>query len=242
MMDIEKLELLMERPFSELDQKERELALSVVESEQEYESMREFYRNIGTEFDGELYEPSDRTKKELDAVFYEVHPKNRGVGLMAFIPVLFPSDKKLWQQPMLRIAAVLVLALLLFRINETDPEPVRVAEVKESLNGKNLLNEGVEAAEKTKETKERETISNDNDSETWVASPVSAATTSRQDRMPDPSASVPIDETVAGVSDFAHPDGIYAGGIAEVAPDLIPVANKPVSSQPHLLDLLTASF
>jgi hypothetical protein len=244
MMDIEKLEVLFERSFDMLNTEERELALTMVENEQEYESMREFYRNVEShEILSDDFVPKAALKEDLDELFYQIHPKDKGVGLLAFIPVVFPQDKKLWQQPVLRIAAILVLALLLvpFFNNEQD-EVLQLAEVKSEEKELNL-NDPI----KTEEIKESTASSTSENAQQSARLPnereevgsLATRTVITDIEVPTPSVSA-AGSPHAGLTPFNHPDGLYEESV--LADDLLPFSEKPIATRPIILDFLTASF
>ncbi len=249
-MGVEGFENIFKKKFNELSPEEREQLKGLVDSEEEFDGMKFFYGQLESTASESLNEPSPRLKESLDNVFYNVHPKDRGVGLWASLPALFPSDKKLWQQPMVRIAALLVIALIAIPFFKFDKdEPIRMAKnelpTKElNENKEELVADELSPVERTTEPESNEVENNppvlfdgeflsepspsfretDLDSRSFLFMDMSTAS------------EAPVTALNSSATGFAHPDGVYLDNSTTTS------APKPVSENLAILDLLTATF
>ncbi len=241
-MGAEDFEYLFEKKYGELTDSEKAQLSGMVDSEEEFEGMKEFMTRIETSLSGFETVPDSKVKAKLDDVFYEQHPKDRGVGLWAVVPTLFPADKKLWQQPMLRVAALIIVALLvipLFRIDKDTT--VQVAENKHKVTG------NVESPEVDTQTGDK--VSSPTDQTVVTEEPHSAVVVEQPtvrvpDFVPQPISSAPgmISDDIMSfaATGSTHPDGVFVGDVA--FDETVRSGQKPVSSNIAVLDLLTATF
>lgn len=241
-MGTEDFEYLFEKKYSELTDTEKAQLSGMVDSEEEFEGMKDFFSRMESGLTEFTVTPDDAVKAKLDDVFFEKHPKDRGVRLWAVVPVLFPSEKKLWQQPMLRIAALVIVALLvipLFRIEKDNP--VQVAD--NHSENTDAISTPMEQPDVVNSGKDRTKV----EDQTVLRNEPVVNTVSAPQRMTKILEDVPgsIEPEMAAGASFAfagstHPDGIYLDEVVEK--EVSQSAQKPVSSNMAILDLLTATF
>lgn len=247
-METGEFDKLFEKNYGELSAAEKASIQDLVASEEEFEGMKQFYAQIEQNFTSPELEPSPRVKSSLDDVFHEVYPKESGARLWAVLPVLIPSEKKFHQQPLVRIAAVLVLALLLVPFfNQKVDEPIQHAQVGEDkAEVEQQDNQGAKAANTNEQSL--------NEEEPTASIPLAEIqvpnTESRNARSvtAQPGLSALVTSSVSPPPSFDHPDGVFAGAVSDadmsVATDVIAMASKPkpIAKDLAILDLLTATF
>ncbi|MFN3918251.1 MAG: hypothetical protein ACK4K0_10985 [Flavobacteriales bacterium] len=113
MKDIQEIDrLILEKEFFELSSQERELVLSQVKNEQEYNQLKYSLRIILQE-DRELIEPKKSTKTHLIKYLKSKHEAtNRAIWLNSFWAWLMPTEKPFYYKPGLQLVAIASIALL----------------------------------------------------------------------------------------------------------------------------------
>jgi hypothetical protein len=104
--------LLLEKEFFELNDRERELVLSEVKNEQEYNQLRYSLRLILQE-DSEWIAPEKSTKAHLLKHMKSKHEPNRAIWLNSFWAWLMPSEKPVYYRPGFQLIAIASIALLI---------------------------------------------------------------------------------------------------------------------------------
>lgn len=247
-METREFDKLFEKNYSELSAAEKASIQDLVSSEEEFEGMKQFYAQIEQNFAIPEFEPSPRVKSSLDDVFHEVYPKESGTRLWAVLPALVPSDKKFHQQPLVRIAAVLVIALLLVPFfNQKVDEPIQHAQVSEDkAEVEQQDSHGAKSSSKNEEAL--------NEDVPTTSVPLAeihvpnTETRSLRNTASEPSLSIFAPVAESSVPSFDHPDGVFAGAVSDdefgrghgdMAAASLP---KPIAKDLAILDLLTATF
>ncbi|MDX2362787.1 MAG: hypothetical protein QNK23_18400 [Crocinitomicaceae bacterium] len=243
-MEKDIIDIVTEKEFVELSAQEREELKEFCSSEEEFNQLKGVF--IGVEAMGaETYTPKPETKKRLDDLFYESHPKAAPVWYSSVLAVLIPKEKKIHRQPLMQIAAVALLLILIVPFFSSD----------------SLTADADYVAQEYTTTLEEDALTDD---EAPVDESLEDPITNSQDAIVMPSDGVisngvilnnisVIDITTtngvagSGSVDYAwtaaepdfsdHPDGIFAGDVSgELA------LSQPASESTDLLDLLTATF
>ena len=246
-METGEFDKLFEKNYGDLSAGEKACIQDLVASEEEFEGMKQFYAQIEQNLAIPEFEPGPRVKSSLDDVFNEVYPKERGVRLWAVLPVLIPSDKKFHQQPLVRIAAVLVVALLLVPFfNRESDQPLQQAQVDtDKAEVQEQDNQGAKSSESNGQEANTKNPGSIPLAEIKVPN---AETRSVKSVISEPSLSALATASASPPPSFDHPDGVFAESVsgadwARESEDLAMAAQpKPIAKDLAILDLLTATF
>lgn len=254
-MDI--IEIIKQKKFNELTTEELVDIKELASNEEEYNAVRELYL-MNSAFISGAPQPSVDVKNRLDDLFHEVHPKVRPIWYMSAIHTIIPNDKPFIQQPLLKVAAILILALLFvpfFTSNDPFVRNNKVAQVSEESNFEE---------EKAIEQEEIGTdeLSSSDDASNTTESIRTPEVIEKAQEVSDDMFSTPhfdmsvaeevtdIKEDMAGSAMSDHPDGIFMGSVEPSvastiasAPGSVTVARSMnIAARPEVLDLLTATF
>ncbi len=251
-MEKDLVNIISEKSFLELTAKEREEIREYITNEDEYNQMKEVFLMMET-IDIPKEQPKAETKERLDALFDQTYPRATPVWYMSILGAVVPKDKPFIQQPLLKVAALVVLMFLIYPFLQSDQLGV---ESKEQLARTEVPTDQNEQAtelplkvqEFMAESNEQEDDVNDRFAETPVIQPLQEE---RSLEMPIPVEEIELanellsEPATAGSTivfsstaetGFDHPDGVFD--------ETISVPSKSVSADrnPAVLDLLTATF
>ena len=247
-------DLFRNKKYHELDAQEKSELAELVESEEEFEQMRNLFDGMAV-LKNEAYIPKAETKKSLDSIFNEVHGnKKKTIWYNSVLVVLYPTDKPIQRRPLVQIAAAAVILLLFIpfmnstKIVADSPQMAKVDEKEVKAHDKSVeVTQGstekptieTEVKEEQEQTLSMDKRDNDLTSIIDTRSMASEQTTSMKDSpssvafgAASPSAMFMEDEATAEF--FTHPDGIFEGSVVSYS--------RSAKQELGVLDLLTASF
>ena len=150
-MEDQLMEIFKRKSFSELTIKELENFKELYSTEEEYENLKSFYSQLHLYKTNQPFGTHYMTKGNLDELFAKEHSK-KGI-----IQRLFPSDKSFYLNPILQVAALLVVVFLIYKLNKetTIDEPqLAVLETNDKKETKIKSGENKESTIKNEEAKE----------------------------------------------------------------------------------------
>lgn len=240
-MERDIVDIVLEKSYLELTQEERNELAELCAGEDEFNQLKHVFSSIeALEFDAPR--PSDQVKERLDHLFTQTYPKAAPVWYNSVLAVVVPKDKPLYKQPLLQIAAVVVLILLVFPFAQDNisHESNLVAEVdKDSMVQEQSTgtseNEGMDGS----------TFDRDAAGEVPVMTEVEDISGTGAVNSSEAMATMVVGETVPAAAfsgSFArtgvqHPDGIYMGDIPGNTSYSLSAGETS-----DVLDLLTATF
>lgn len=241
MMERDYVDIIKEKEFIELNPAERAEIAGVCASEEEFNATKAMLLQI----DGviaEPIEPHPKTKESLDNLFSQSYPKAAPIWYNSVLAVIVPKEKPVFRQPLVQIAAALLIFWMVFPFfnSELSPENKQLAKVEKQK----------ETEESVENTLEKETMDNQpeevkapsieqepaqiTDAESPIAMPAPAASRSFPGVADVVGAS--FDE-VMSLEESTHPDGVFmAASGSGVA------FGQSAKETADLLDLLTATF
>ena len=88
--------------------------------------------------------PSEETKKSLDDLFHQTHPKAAPVWYMSALAVIAPKEKPFYRQPVIQVAAIGLMIFLLSPLFFSDvvQENNQIAQVETLDADSEKMNEG----------------------------------------------------------------------------------------------------
>lgn len=238
-MEKDVFDIIASKEHSQLTKEELELVNEVCVGEDEFLQMKKVLSDVSRMAKNKLVEPSPNVKSKLDDLFLaQSFPKSTPVWYNKVALILYPTDKKFFQRPLVRIAAIviLIIGILPFLLkNELSPSTPQMAE---NLAPKKEQ-EKTTITEVKQETNSLNTShpTTDEASESDRSNPielVSSAPIAFSDALEELSSDAMLTRTLTST----HPDGIFAGAVSSQ----IESHSIPVSEQPDVLDLLTATF
>ena len=241
-MEKDLVDIVMEKEYIELSADEKAELEDFCSSESEFYQLKQVFEDVGSiQFD--LPSPRKETKQRLDDLFNDIHPKAAPIWYMSVFSFVVPREKPLYKQPLMQIAAVGLLLLLIFPFfnNEMTPDNTQIAniekveKIEQEIEEASVVPPGVDEV-KVDEVKIVEEVieSIREESKTEAGT---REITSMDFAFTDAAASAEpaIARTAAPGAD--HPDGIFDPALyGEIA------FSQPASSNPDMLDLLTATF
>jgi hypothetical protein len=150
-MEDQLMEIFKRNSFSELTKKELENFKELFSTEEEFEDLKSFYVQLDAYKTNQPFGTHYMTKGNLDELFAKEHSK-KGI-----IQRLFPSDKPFYFNPILQVAALLVVVFVIYQLNKetTIDEPqLAVLETHENKETKIKSVENKESTFKNEEAKE----------------------------------------------------------------------------------------
>lgn len=243
------VDIVIEKDFADLTAEERSELSEFCQTESEYLQLKNVFIGIDN-MEVEQLQPRKETKQRLDQLFDETYPKAGAVWYNTVFATIVPKDKPLYRQPLVQIAAVVVLLLLaipLFNTNmEGDTTQLAHTETKSEEKVDQFDVAEVKSGELTTEAEssvEDPSVFNGQESMNSLAEERTETVNPGTFGWSDGDAWAEMDETVmAGTTapvSSVHPDGVFVGDISsneEVAYSL------PASESEDLLDLLTTTF
>ena len=150
-MEDQLMEIFKRNSFSELTKKELENFKELFSTEEEFEDLKSFYVQLDAYKTNQPFGTHYMTKGNLDELFAKEHSK-KGI-----IQRLFPSDKPFYFNPILQVAALLVVVFVIYQLNKetTIDEPqLAVLETNDNKETKIKSVENKETTFKNEEEKE----------------------------------------------------------------------------------------
>lgn len=236
------VDIVTEKEFIELTAAEREELKDFCTTEEEYNQLKGVFLGVeGIQF--EQLQPKKEVKESLDNLFYETYPKASPVWYNSVLAVVVPKDKPIYRQPLLQVAAVLLLVFLAIPLVNSDlaGSGDQMAENTTAVTEDELVLE--EMVDESNDDVSTVTIEQDlllTDQEQTIAEVETESDRLDMDAFvnaPMVASSLEETATASGVAapGSTHPDGVFIGS-SEVALSL------PASESEDLLDLLTATF
>jgi hypothetical protein len=129
----EKLEYLLKtKAYSELTEVELREFAGLCDSREEYENMQLFFSQLDNYKTKQTYETHYMTKGSLDEVFKAKYQK------VGFLVKLFPPNKPFYLYPIVQIAALVVIAFLIFEFISSDTDKQSLIAQVENVQKKNI--------------------------------------------------------------------------------------------------------
>lgn len=245
-MEKEITDILVEKKFHELDPSEKDQLKDLCESEEDYEQMRNLFLGLSV-MKKDSMTPKAETKKSLDDIFAEVHGKrDRVIWYNSMLAVIYPTEKKFHQRPLVQVAALLVVIVLLIPFFNNDDiiknnvKQVAVEDVKKEVSGSEKEPSIIETTETIPEI---ETNLNEQTASTVKLPDLMANSISGE--MSGAVSAFDVEDLsfgemtstvqpIASKAVFDHPDGVFKGGAANFS--------VTTADNPEVLDLITAVF
>jgi len=243
-------DIIAERNFNQLSKDEFDLVSEVCADEDEFMQMKLVLAEVNAMNQFDDVEPSPKVKASLDDIFAaQTFPKTAPIWYNKLWISVYPKDKKLYQRPLIQVAAVLLLivGILPMVLNSNIQNQEQMAKLEtpkelQTVDSKSVEKKRIQPSLEDESTLEN--LSNLSAQEKDVTledrSKVSDVFSLENDNSRDKSLSWTEDLAPLASkfeSKSMHPDGVFAGAIS--APEKVSIT---VSEQPEILDLLTATF
>jgi hypothetical protein len=111
-MEDQLMEIFKRKSFSELTKNELENFKELFSTEEEFEDLKSFYVQLDAYKTNQPFGTHYMTKGNLDELFAKEHSK-KGI-----IQRLFPTDKPFYLNPILQVAALLVVVFVIYQLNK----------------------------------------------------------------------------------------------------------------------------
>jgi len=151
------IELLNKSSYHELTPDEKDRIMELCSNEEEFENVKNLYREMESMGSEQYSMDSDSIKSLLDSEFKEVHGSDRGFSLLKF---LFPPLAPFYSKPGMQLAFLLVCIFsIYFSFNRVSIEPTK--KVRYAQNNETISKEkGVEEFDFNEEESSSELSSN----------------------------------------------------------------------------------
>ena len=151
------IELLNKSSYHELTPDEKDRIMELCSNEEEFENVKNLYREMESMGSEQYSMDSDSIKSLLDSEFKEVHGSDRGFSLLKF---LFPPLTPFYSKPGIQLAFLLVCIFsIYFSFNRVSIEPTK--KVRYAQNNERISKEkGVEEFDFKEEESSSELSSN----------------------------------------------------------------------------------
>lgn len=241
-MEKDIIDIVTEKEYIELTSVEREELREFCSTEDEYNQLRDVMLGIGS-ISFESHTPKKESKQKLDDLFNEAYPKVAPVWYMSVLATIVPKEKSFIQQPLLKVAAIAILALLVYPMFNQDVVSTteQIALVENADSETSDLSEGVEELNKVSEPQPNES------EEVVIVESVDAPGSNNQTVAAVEGADVPTITSLGATTAFTsaagaapgfdHPDGVF--GADEFDNEVYAAS---IAETPDVLDLLTATF
>ncbi len=253
-MEKDIFDIIQEKEYNQLSSVELSELSEFCANEDEFLQMKSVLVGVQAMNVANAAAPKPQVKQKLDDLFVsQAYAQTSATASKGIMAVLYPRDKKLYQRPLFQIAAmiVLILGIVPFLMKNQLPPKNQLAKLetkKQDTKGDSSL---VPTTKNDQKSKEIETAEIEKEE----------AITSNQQTIPAVNlynnirtvssvstgaeyyeiSTVSMDEAKSSESPaesvFDHSDGIYDSSSGTTL-----IFSKPVSEQPEVLDLLTASF
>ena len=153
------IEILNKSSYHELTADEKQVIMELCSNEEEFENVKNLYREMESMGSEHYSMDSDSVKSLLDSEFKEVHGSDRGFSILKF---LFPPLVPVYSKPGMQLAFLLVcLVSIYLSFQKVSIEPTK--QVRYTQNNEKISNEKrVEELEFKKEESSSELSSNRN--------------------------------------------------------------------------------
>lgn len=234
------VDIVMEKSFVELNDAERAELSEFCATEEEFMQLKHVFASVES-MNFEQEEPRAEIKEKLDHLFEKTYPAAAPIWYNSFFAVLIPRDKPLHRQPMLHIAALLVLIFL--AVPMMQQEPTNDNELLADASTENVTSEqdgangsGNQQSVTSSDVNSEEVETKNSDVLTTTSALVGSLADERDTEGRTRSLSLIASAGMAPGSE--HPDGIFSGAEDES------IVSLSVSAQEtsRVLDLLTATF
>lgn len=252
-MERDVMDIVKEKEFIELTAQERAELGDLCTSEEEYNQMKSMFAGINA-MDWSNPTPKAETKESLDHLFAQKYPKAAPVWYNAPLAVVAPKGKPFYRQPLVRVAAIGLLALLAYpfvnsTVMNTSTDQVALLEKKDAENLSSESKEKETAMDEKNDVSKESEMLNEEEVKAEIVS-TNETPLNMQGRELEVSAADGfafsaevmdvtdvVSATTTGVSvpRSTHPDGVFIG-------EEIEVFSVPASDEPAVFDLLTTAF
>lgn len=240
-MEKDVFDIIASKEHGQLTEEELELVNEVCVGEDEFLQMKKVLSEVSRMAKYELVEPSPDVKSRLDDLFLaQSFPKTTPIWYNRFLVVLYPLDKKFHQRPLVRIAAVLILFVSILPFvfqNEMGPKTTQMAKNEVSKMDKVVESKNNDE-KKVNVTPETNTSSPEIQTRNEVERSSEPHSVLLEDAFAESFSAESSDQMSSKSVAFDHPDGVFAGAISSQNE----LHSIPLSEQPDVLDLLTATF
>lgn len=216
--------------YADLTEAERFELHEVCANQEEYEELQRVL--IHTErIKGSGEQPGPETKERLDRLFAETYLSKRPLWYNSVLAMIAPKDKPMYRQPLIQLAALVLMVLLVVPLFDRDPV-IAVRQIAEysGESKQQELNREIEPE-----------LSEVQVTETEEVAPIRENNVSRQvEQFQGASAMVLSERMEASVAEAemtsTHPDGVFMGVEAEN------IFSQSGADTDDLLHLLTAAY
>jgi hypothetical protein len=246
-MERDIIDVVIEKKYIELTSVEKEEIASYISNEDEYNNLRDVMLGVQSiEFD--QVSPKKETKDRLDDLFDQTYPKAAPVWYMSVLGVVAPKEKPLVRQPLVQIAAVVLLLLLAVPLFNTEigskgDEQLAVVTQESSKEDGTEKNAETSMTQPIEEdvTEESEVIVDEIIDEPVPVTTSPGSFSRAADLFSEPAAPMSLTFSSAGATatGFDHPDGVFDASVTASAEVSYSVS---AGDKPDVLDLLTATF
>lgn len=237
-MEKDIIDIVKEKRFIELTADERLALKELCDSEDEFNQMKSVFLEV-ERVQFEQISPKKETKEDLDRLFVQTYPKAAPIWYNTVFATLIPKEKPFYKQPLLQIAAVIVLFVMIYpfftsdlKVNELQPlakvelqsEEVAPQSNRQEVERTEIVEDAVVPTEENQQigNTDEEVVFNDGGIDANAQSaPLVAA-----EFVPEP---------MDAVLSSQHPDGVFKG-------EEITVFSQSAAQEPEMFDLLTATF
>lgn len=257
-MEQDIFDIIKIKSYAELTEAEMLEVNEMVGTEDEYLNMQMVLNEVDAFHSSELIEPRKETKESLDAIFAaESFPKVAPVWYNGFLTTIYPKNKKFYQRPLVQAAAILLLflSILPFTMNSSLKDEAKLAFNDVKKMDPQSDTEMIKRDVITKTDEEVESLENNQSQTKQVQANDRYKGGDFEDLnreitkkslgfSSDPVSTGSLNLTPAGKFELGasrassdHPDGVFRDKDNSSASFSV-----PVSRQPEILDLLTATF
>lgn len=245
-MEKELVNKMMEKEFREMTDNEKIELREWCETEEEFDQLKQIFVGIEELKQVEKYTPRAETKKSLDDLFVQKHSNVKPMFWYNTILVaLYPTEKPFSNRPLVRIAAIGLIALIAFQFVFNG----KLAEPKQQISKIQDSKDKGSVSKDQQLEKIETTTSNKNEVVTSVTRSVPSPVEIKVEDFQMAHDQDPFVSSVSSVSSAAgvtytwttdavvstHPDGIFTGESSAAF-------SQPASYQPAIFDLLTTTF
>jgi len=226
-MEKDIIEIITEKEYKTLTQEELHSISELCTNEVDFIQLKATFKSIYN-LDQDVPTPRASTKNSLDDLFAKTYHKATPVWYSSITPVVIPKDKKFIQQPLLKVAAILLLLIIavpfLTQNIEVKKDQLAEVQIKTEKKDQDLNKIEVPVVKEVESGSDAtEEIQGSNQSNGIQVRSVGSSVAA-------------IGATSGAIQPGSnHPDGVFVASVDETV-------SMAVSFQPDVLDLLTATF
>ncbi|MBL1279289.1 MAG: hypothetical protein COA33_003415 [Fluviicola sp.] len=188
-MEKDIIDIVTEKEFIQLTASEKSELHEFCKTEEEYNQLKAVFASVSA-MPIDTPSPKAETKRDLDALFAQTHPRVAPIWYNSVFAVIVPKDKPIYRQPILQVAAVALLFLLAVPMfsNDIVQEPTKLAK-NENIETNDKATDKVKENELTKDmandqldVNQLETIVQDEESD--IVSPADTRTSLAENSFP----------------------------------------------------------